>query len=65
MTAPAQNTATRADLLKRLTEAEDTLRAVGAGEIDAFVVPDGEGGEHVFTLSNADRPYRMIVENMR
>jgi diguanylate cyclase (GGDEF)-like protein len=41
------------------------LRAIGAGEVDAFVVSDGALGRQVFTLSTADRPYRMFVENMR
>jgi diguanylate cyclase (GGDEF)-like protein len=54
-----------AEALTRLAEAEDTLRAIGAGEIDAFVVEDGDLGRHVFTLSTADWPYRMFVENMR
>jgi diguanylate cyclase (GGDEF)-like protein/PAS domain S-box-containing protein len=56
---------TLADALIRLAEAEDILRAIGAGEIDAFVVADGGAGHSVFTLSTADRPYRMFVENMR
>lgn len=47
------------------TEAEDMLRAIGTGEVDAFVVSDGAGVQRVFTLSTADRPYRMFVENMR
>jgi diguanylate cyclase (GGDEF)-like protein len=58
-------TVTRIDALARMLEAEDALRAIGAGEIDAFVVSDGEGGQRVFTLTTADRPYRMFVENMR
>jgi diguanylate cyclase (GGDEF)-like protein/PAS domain S-box-containing protein len=49
----------------RLTEPEDLLRAISAGEIDAFVVSDDAGEQRVFTLSTADRPYRMFVENMR
>ena len=54
----------RAEALLRMAEAEDTLRAIGAGEVDAFVVAD-EGREHrVFTLATPDRPYRMFVENM-
>ena len=51
--------------LLRMVEAEDTLRAIGAGEIDAFVVAGGDGQRRVFTLTTADRPYRMFVENMR
>jgi diguanylate cyclase (GGDEF)-like protein len=53
------------DALIRLSEAEDTLRAISAGEVDAFLVSDGEGGRRVFTLTTADRPYRKFVENMR
>jgi diguanylate cyclase (GGDEF)-like protein/PAS domain S-box-containing protein len=56
---------TPADVLARLAEAEDTLRAIGAGEVDGLVVSDGESGQRVFTLSTADRPYRMFVESMR
>ena len=51
--------------LARMAEAEDTLRAIGAGEVDAFVVSDGGLARRVFTLSTADRPYRMLVENMQ
>ncbi|MDQ6698447.1 MAG: EAL domain-containing protein [Actinomycetota bacterium] len=56
---------TPAEALLRMAAAEDTLRAIGAGEIDAFVVSDGESARRVFTLSTADRPYRIFVENMR
>jgi diguanylate cyclase (GGDEF)-like protein len=55
----------RSDALARMTEAEDTLRAIAAGEVDAFVISDETLGRRVFTLSTADRPYRMFVENMR
>jgi diguanylate cyclase (GGDEF)-like protein/PAS domain S-box-containing protein len=48
-----------------MAEAEDTLRAISAGEVDAFVVSDGRPGPRVCTLSTADRSYRMFVENMR
>jgi diguanylate cyclase (GGDEF)-like protein len=53
------------DTLARMTEAEDTLRAIGAGEVDAFVLSDAGAGRRVFTLATADRPYRIFVENMR
>ena len=49
----------------RLTEAEDTLRAIGAGEVDAFVLAQGGNDRRVFALESVDRPYRMFVENMR
>ena len=53
------------DVTGRLAEAEDMLRAIAAGEIDAFVVAGPSGEPRVFALSTADRPYRMFVENMR
>lgn len=56
---------TRSGALTRMTAAENTLRAIGAGEVDAFLVSDGGSGRRVFTLSTADRPYRRFVENMR
>ncbi|HEY6230269.1 MAG TPA: ATP-binding protein [Pyrinomonadaceae bacterium] len=51
-------------LRQRLEEAEETLRAIAAGEVDALVV-DGPDGEQIFTLQGADHPYRLMVENMR
>ena len=50
-------------LTERLTEAEDTLRAVRAGEIDAFIV-QGPDGEQVYALRSAEQPYRNLVEDM-
>ena len=54
---------TRRELLARLSEAEETLRAVRSGEVDAIVV-NGRGGEKVFTLQGADHTYRAFVERM-
>ena len=51
------------ELRNRLQEAEDTVRAIRAGEIDALVVT-GSLGEKVFILRGADHPYRIIVEEM-
>jgi diguanylate cyclase (GGDEF)-like protein len=53
------------ELRARLGEAEETLRAIRSGEVDALVVRDASLETQVFTLSSADRPYRMFVENMR
>jgi diguanylate cyclase (GGDEF)-like protein/PAS domain S-box-containing protein len=53
------------DILARLMEAEETLRAIRNGEVDALVVQDHSPTAQVFTLSSADRPYRRFVENMR
>jgi diguanylate cyclase (GGDEF)-like protein/PAS domain S-box-containing protein len=55
----------RSSLQARLAEAEETLRAIRQGEIDALVVQAGSTGAELFTLSTADRPYRMFLENMR
>jgi diguanylate cyclase (GGDEF)-like protein len=53
-----------AAVLARLDEAEETLRAIRNGEVDALVVQDAAAAAQVFTLSSADRPYRMFVEHM-
>src|SRR5579859_8198762 len=51
-------------LTERLAEAEETLRAVRAGEIDAFIV-QGPEGEQVYTLRSTEQPYRTLVEEMQ
>ncbi|HEV2349181.1 MAG TPA: histidine kinase [Terriglobia bacterium] len=53
----------RRELVERLSEAEETLRAIRSGEVDAIVV-NGPGGEKVFTLQGADHTYRVFVERM-
>ncbi len=53
----------RRELEARLGEAEETLRAVRSGEVDAIVVK-GHGGKKVFTLEGADHTYRVFVERM-
>jgi PAS domain S-box-containing protein len=50
-------------LTERLEEAEETLRAVRSGEIDAFVV-QGPSGEQVYALRSAEQPYRNLIEDM-
>jgi PAS domain S-box-containing protein len=49
-------------LRQRLEEVEETLRAIRAGEVDAVVVEAER--EQIFTLESADRPYRLLVEQM-
>ena len=53
-----------AGLRIRLEESEDTLRAIRSGEVDAIVV-SGVGGDQIFTLSSAERPYRALIEDMK
>ncbi|MES2858546.1 MAG: ATP-binding protein [Pseudomonadota bacterium] len=52
-----------AALRARLAEAEDMLRAIKRGEVDA-IVRSGPGGEQVFTLKGAEHAYRQMVEAM-
>lgn len=51
------------DLQRRLDEAEDTLRAIREGEVDALVI-DGPQGEVIYTLASADYPYRLMIDEM-
>jgi PAS domain S-box-containing protein len=51
------------ELRQRLEEAEDTLRAIRNGEVDALVVEAPEG-EVVYTLTTADYPYRLMIDEM-
>jgi two-component system CheB/CheR fusion protein len=50
-------------LRNRLEETEETLRAIRQYMVDAFVVTREDGIE-VMTLSDADFPYRLMVESM-
>ncbi len=48
---------------RRLEEAEETLRAIRQGEVDALVI-DGPKGEVIYTLTSADYPYRLMIDEM-
>ena len=50
-------------LREKLAEAEEMLRAIRAGEVDAIVV-NGGGIPQVYTLKSASDTYRTIVEQM-
>lgn len=52
------------ELCRRLEEAEETIRAIQQGAVDAFVVQES-AGHQVYTLETADRPYRLFVEQMQ
>src|ERR1700759_5678078 len=52
------------EMISRLREAEETLEAIRTGEVDAVVIA-GPAGQQVYTLENADRPYRVLVEQMQ
>jgi PAS domain S-box-containing protein len=51
------------ELFQRLTEAEETLFAIRNGEVDAIVVSGAEGAR-IFSLTSAETPYRIMVEEM-
>jgi formate hydrogenlyase transcriptional activator len=50
-------------LCSRLDEAEQTLDAIRRGDVDALVVA-GPHGDQVFSITGAERAYRLIVETM-
>jgi PAS domain S-box-containing protein len=58
-TPPDQQT----KLLARLKTAEETLRAIQSGEVDALMV-SGHRGEQVVSLKGGEPAYRMLVEAM-
>ncbi len=51
-------------LSTRLAEAEETLRAIQNGEVDALVIT-GAQGDQIYTLKSAEQPYRILMEEMR
>ena len=52
------------DLRRRLEEAEEVIRAIHSGTVDAFVIAEPHGNR-IYTLESADRPYRLLVEQMQ
>jgi len=50
-------------LRARLAEAQETLRAIRTGTVDAVVVA-GKRGARVFTLEGAEHAYRVLIESM-
>ena len=51
------------ELRHRLQAAEDTVRAIRTGEVDALVVARA-GGEQVITLAGAELAYRILFDQM-
>lgn len=66
MELPESESAERriAELRRRLEEAEETLRAIREGEVDALVIRDAGRDEAVFTLEGGPEPYRVFMEAM-
>ena len=57
-------TAENQALHEQLAEAHETLRAIHHGEVDALVVTTPQGPQ-IYTLSGAETPYRILIEEMR
>lgn len=55
----------RADELEaQLFEARELLEAIQAGDVDAVVVGGSGDDLRIYTLTDADRPYRILIEQM-
>lgn len=50
-------------LSQQLAEAQETLSAIHHGEVDALVVSTPEGLK-TYTLTGAEKPYRLLIEEM-
>lgn len=50
-------------LRRQLSESHQALEAIREGAVDALVV-QSKSGEKIFTLANADQPYRILLEGM-
>lgn len=51
------------ELRRKISDLQETLSAISSGGVDAVVV-GATDHEQVYTLTSADRPYRVIVESM-
>lgn len=61
-----ENQSLRAQLAlveSQLAEAQEVVRAIQSGEVDAVVV-NGPSGNQVFTLTHAEHAYRALIEAM-
>ena len=47
----------------QLDEAEETLRAIREGEVDAFAVST-PAGHRIYSLEGSDRAYRLLIEDI-
>jgi PAS domain S-box-containing protein len=54
-----------AELEAQLKESEETLEALTHGDFDAIVTKDARIGQRVYTLENADHPYRVLIERIQ
>ena len=52
------------DLRARLMEAEEAIEIIRGGGVDAVIV-GGPSGQQIYSITNADRPYRLLIEQMK
>ena len=52
------------ELRVRLEEAQETLDAIRRGEVDGVVVSTPKG-QQIYTISGAEKPYRLLIEEMK
>ncbi len=62
-TPPSAPSGELARISARLAEAEETIRAIRGGEVDA-VVGSGQQGLQVFSLEGVEHAYRVLIESM-
>jgi PAS domain S-box-containing protein len=53
------------ELESRLEESEDTLEALRTGDFDAVVVQGPDSATQVYTLETADKPFRVLIEQIQ
>ena len=53
------------ELEGRLEDCEDTLEAIRRGDFDAVVIQAPDSTTQVYTLESADRPYRVLIEQIQ
>jgi PAS domain S-box-containing protein len=63
VTRPAQDVDELAGLRAQIADLDRALTAIRSGDVDAVVL-EGPQGHQLYTLVSADRPYRVIVEEM-
>lgn len=61
--SPAASEPELAGLVRQIAYLQEALTAISSGAVDAVVLGAPEN-EQIYTITNADRPYRVIVERM-
>lgn len=62
--SPAADLRELEDLRQQVAELQQALQAIRSGAVDAVVAGAEPGGPLLYSASTADRPYRLIVEEM-